>query len=187
MEPSNVDKLAAKLKEMGYRLGGISRAPGTNPTGEEIAGELLKSLEAIQRGDFVECFLYDSEYLRQETGITDEEIEADPEEFKLRYREDFYRSSDPKSPFGVFHTLINLMIIDNGCGFKPTPDQRHRAIPFIKQLIAEGYFQDDPNDFESSFWHAAAPEFTDAPIYFRYLPAYKGLDKVLNEIFDNPL
>lgn len=47
---SNVELMNAKLNEMGFRLGGITL--GDNPTSKEaVAGEILKSLEAIERGD----------------------------------------------------------------------------------------------------------------------------------------
>lgn len=84
---SNVEKLQEKLTEMGMRLGGVSRTPGSNASAEEVAAEVLRSLEAIQRGDYEECLMYDSQDLIDATGMTPEEIETDPELFKSRYRD----------------------------------------------------------------------------------------------------
>lgn len=92
---SNVNALQVKLKEMGYRLGGVSRDPESNASPDEIAGEILRCLEAIERGDYEEdVLMYDSNFVRAETGMTEEEIETDPEEFKRRYREHFYRGRE---------------------------------------------------------------------------------------------
>ena len=46
---SNVEAMNAKLKEMGFKIGGLTLGP--KATSEGVAGEMLKSLEAIERGD----------------------------------------------------------------------------------------------------------------------------------------
>lgn len=48
---SNIEKLKAKLNSVGARLGGVSLGPKQS-TAEEIAGELLRVLECMERGEY---------------------------------------------------------------------------------------------------------------------------------------
>ena len=57
---SNVTELYEYMEERGLRLGGLT--PGPNATPENVAGEILKSLKAIEAGDFT-----DSEELNLDT------------------------------------------------------------------------------------------------------------------------
>lgn len=49
---TNVEKLNAKLEEVGGTVRGVF--PGTNPnaTAEDVAGEILRSIERLERGEF---------------------------------------------------------------------------------------------------------------------------------------
>jgi hypothetical protein len=48
---TNVEKLDAKLKEMDARIGGLTLGPFYG-NAEAVAGEVLRSIEAIENGDF---------------------------------------------------------------------------------------------------------------------------------------
>ena len=47
---TNVEKLHAKLQADGITIGGMTLGPQATP--EAVAGEILRSLEAIENGDF---------------------------------------------------------------------------------------------------------------------------------------
>ena len=54
---SNVEKLMEKLKETGYRIGGLTVGTNPNVTAEEVAGEMLSALEEIESGNSEEFIL----------------------------------------------------------------------------------------------------------------------------------
>jgi hypothetical protein len=95
--------------------------------------------------------------------------------------------ASPKAPVGaeaIFKELVDIMSADNCFHFKFTEQQKARALPHVVALKAAGYFVDDPNDLDGSFWQMAAGEFTEAAEFFNRLPAYDALGGILNEIFN---
>jgi len=48
---SEVSHLLGRLKEMGARVCGFPLAPGANLTSEELAGELNRYLDALEKGE----------------------------------------------------------------------------------------------------------------------------------------
>ncbi len=47
---TNVEKLAAKMKADGFTIGGLTLGPKATP--EAVAGEILRSLEELEKGNF---------------------------------------------------------------------------------------------------------------------------------------
>jgi hypothetical protein len=91
----------------------------------------------------------------------------------------------PSAP-AVFLQLLEILMADNGGQYEATPDDHEAAIPLIEQLIDAGFFRDDPNDMDGSFWQAAAGEYSEAREYFaKVIDTYIALDLILNEIFEN--
>lgn len=85
----------------------------------------------------------------------------------------------------VFLLLVATMEADNGRHFDMTAAQFERAAPSIRALLDAGFFEDDPNDLDGSWWQMAAGEATEAPEFFARCPeAYEVVSGVLNEIFD---
>lgn len=85
----------------------------------------------------------------------------------------------------IFDKLMDVMTEDNGFQFEVTPEHRARAITPIFQLQLAGYFADDPNDLDGSFWMMGAGEYSEAPEYFSRAPeAFDQLSAVLNDIFN---
>jgi len=86
----------------------------------------------------------------------------------------------------VFLALVQVMGDDNGCYFRTTPAQCEAALVPIDQLMSAGFFNDDPEDIDSSFWMAAAGEWTEALDYFaNESAAYTALSDILNDIYEN--
>lgn len=84
----------------------------------------------------------------------------------------------------VFMTLVGIMNSDNNADFKATHAQAQRARGPIMVLQKMGYFADNPEDLDGSFWQAAAGEESEAKEYFAKAPkAYADLLSVLEEIF----
>ncbi len=88
----------------------------------------------------------------------------------------------------VFDKLVEVLMSDNGGWFSILPEDRAAALPHIEALIAAGFFRDDPNDFDGSYWQAAAGEYTEVRQYFSgFLEHYLALEAVLNTIFERPV
>lgn len=93
---SYVQQLAEKLDHMGARIGGITLGP--NPgNAENIAKELLHALEELEKGELEPVLCYDSYILTMRTKMTKEEIEADPDLFKARYREEWRKHGEARN------------------------------------------------------------------------------------------
>lgn len=85
----------------------------------------------------------------------------------------------------VFELLILTMRADNCFAFTYTGEQKVRALPHVEKLVAAGFFADDPNDLDGSFWQAAAGEYTECREFFaREIEAFEALGEILNEIFE---
>lgn len=94
----------------------------------------------------------------------------------------------PTTPAHVFAHLVVLMGHDNGCHFTNTPEDAEAALPHIEALMAAGYFLDDPEKLEDSFWEMAAGEDSEQKVYFSRAPeAHAALNAILNKIFDGPI
>lgn len=84
----------------------------------------------------------------------------------------------------ILMTLVGIMNSDNNANFKATHAQAQRARGPIMLLQQMGYFADNPEDLDGSFWQAAAGEHWEAIKYFDRAPkAYRDLSAVLEEIF----
>lgn len=85
----------------------------------------------------------------------------------------------------VWEILMDVMATDNGCDFDWTEEDKSEALPFIRDLMEEGYFMtSEPDDLDGDFWTVFG-EATEAPEHFRRnAVAYAGLDAVLNRIFE---
>jgi hypothetical protein len=89
------------------------------------------------------------------------------------------------SPNEVFDRLMAVMEEDNGFRFDYSEQHRLEATQPIAELQAAGYFADDPDDLDGSFWMAGAGEYMEAPEFFaKALPAFDKLSDVLNRIFN---
>lgn len=88
------------------------------------------------------------------------------------------------SPQHVWMHLLEIMHADNGGAFTASTDDFREAYSYLVSLIEDGYFQDDPTDFDSEYWLAAAGEEEQAILHFS--TAYAGLSHILNRIFDRP-
>ena len=79
-----VEKLFAKMEQMGVRLGGVTLgdSPGTS---ENVARELLKALEELEAGNCEPAYCYDSPALLSEVGMDEEDRLANPYLFRERY------------------------------------------------------------------------------------------------------
>lgn len=49
---TNVEKLYAKLDEMGANIGGLTLGPNAAGNAEGVAAEILRSLEELENGNF---------------------------------------------------------------------------------------------------------------------------------------
>lgn len=93
--------------------------------------------------------------------------------------------SAPIEAAEAFSTVIMHMGLDNGTRYQPTAAQRLSGEAACAELIAAGFFADDPDSLEGSFWQAAAGEMTEAEEFFAAAPeAYTKLSVALNEIFN---
>ena len=82
--------------------------------------------------------------------------------------------------------IIANMEKDNGVGFEDaiTTEREEKGMELVRQLQADGFFNDNPDDPDGSFWQAAAGEIEERELYFRKLPAYYELNALLDEIFN---
>lgn len=88
----------------------------------------------------------------------------------------------------IWGILMDTMAADNGCDFAWTENDQVEALPFIRDMMEEGYFMtSDPEDLDGDFWMCFG-EMEEAKFHFRRAAgAYSGLDNVLNEVFERPL
>ena len=85
----------------------------------------------------------------------------------------------------TFLQVVRTMGADNGCHFTPTEAEIAAATPVVASMMDAGYFRDDPEDIEHSFWQAAAGEESEARQFFQRAPdAYAQLTEILTAIFD---
>jgi hypothetical protein len=83
--------------------------------------------------------------------------------------------------------MVETMEADNGDAMAYDDSHLRAALPAIAELCSAGYFADDPNDLDSSFWQAASPGMGDDIAYFDSAPAaYARLKSVLNSVFETP-
>lgn len=87
----------------------------------------------------------------------------------------------------IFLALIERLDADNGYNFTFNFSQVKAAREPIHALLNAGYFQDDPDDLQDSFWQMAAGESTEVIQYFNKAPAaFLTLTGILDEIFETP-
>lgn len=88
-------------------------------------------------------------------------------------------------PRQVWEKLLDTMALDNDCTFRPTEEDFAKAEPAIVKLVQAGYFLDDPDDLNGSFWQAATGEQNlRADFFSRDHEAFVVLDKVLDTVFE---
>ncbi len=90
-----------------------------------------------------------------------------------------------RTPQWIFTELVEIMGADNGCQFHPSTIDIDEAVPAIEALQRAGYFADETDDLDHSFWQAVAGEETEAKNFFSRAPeAYAQLSTVLNRVFE---
>lgn len=126
--------------------------------------------------------------VQRELGFTDEEVESANGSSEIVAAIRKLKSAPPqpaRSPEEVWLELIEVLDADNGGTHEWTSEEMRAALPAIRALQELGFFADDSTDLESSFWHAAAGEETEAREFFmRGLEPYEALGAVLNQVFD---
>lgn len=95
-------------------------------------------------------------------------------------------SNEDRKPHWVFNHLVRLLELDTCVRFYPTESDIAAACRPIEQLQTAGFFTDDPNNLDGSFWMAAAGEESERERFFsRARVAFKELDAVLITIFED--
>ena len=94
----------------------------------------------------------------------------------------------PHSAETVWDELIKAMCADNGCNFKPTPEQREAALVPIRRMIRAGFFR-EPNfqALNSSVWMMAAGEAFEKIQFFHNCDGYLELDRILEDVFNGEI
>lgn len=96
--------------------------------------------------------------------------------------------ADTKSPEEVFALILGIMNYDNNVVFLTEPKHAQRAVPYIETMQRLGFFKDDPESMEGSFWQMGAGEETERREFFKIASvSFAGLDAILNDIFDGPV
>ena len=94
------------------------------------------------------------------------------------------------SPKKAFEALIATMESDNGCPFPYTPRQRAHGAALIQEMMNAGLdFPDDPDvfqDINGVYWELAAGEEYEREAKYGGISGYRGLNDLLNQIFDAP-
>lgn len=95
------------------------------------------------------------------------------------------RQSAPMSPKAVWLDLMNVLDADNGHTHDWTNADMQEALQPITRLQNLGFFADDPDDLDGSFWQCAAGEETERREFFaRGIEHLEALDKVIHRVFD---
>lgn len=90
------------------------------------------------------------------------------------------------TPVQVFNELLEIMSSDSNFKFDAPPEHTSLAIPVIESLTEGGYFRDNPNDLEGSYWMAAAGEELEAKEFFKSKAEdYEKLSLILNSVFED--
>ena len=95
------------------------------------------------------------------------------------------------TPNAALVALIRTMEADNGCSFSCTIAQQRAgsAAIAVMQDIGGAVFPDDPevfHDIDGIYWELAAGEESEREAKYGRVPGYPALNKVLNDIFENP-
>lgn len=95
--------------------------------------------------------------------------------------------AEARSTSWVFAQLIEVLNADNGCHHQVTWPDFLAAEPQIKALQTAGFFADDPDDLDGSFWQMASGEHTERQGYFAACrEPFSAMSKILDAIFDRP-
>lgn len=131
---------------------------------------------------FVDLLLSVIADTQQALGIAPEQAEASNGSLEIVAAIEALKAA---RPYTVWHQLIDVLEADNGGRHEWTSHELRDALPAITELLAAGYFADDPQDLDCSFWQAIAGEESESAEYFSRAPeAYTSLLVVLNRVFD---
>lgn len=96
-------------------------------------------------------------------------------------------SDPPPTPEWVWHRLMDVLDADNGYNHHWSCHDFNAAKEPITALIGSGFFRDDPQDLDGSFWQAASGEASERLAFFAgHNETLARLDEAVNEVFDGP-